>query len=174
MTGPISRGAGTNMSSPCGRGPPSWLVISAGAPSSGPTASASGGSSTTSAVNTLGSYVSSGRGMLTTLPHAGHLPCLPANSSRTCSFFPHGQVNVTTVALASCVSSSGSAFDGTLSPGLRQEVGDLQVKGPSLQVRIVQLPAFHLEDSENILPLLLRGLVAQAIPRQLEEHDVFR
>src|SRR5262245_56559406 len=55
-----------------------------------------------------------------------------------------------------------------------QHVADAQLRGEAVQVRLVETASLHLQHPQDVRPLLVRGLVAEAIPAQLEEDHVLR
>lgn len=51
----------------------------------------------------------------------------------------------------------------------RNEVGDLQMPSPALQVITIQSRTLHLQDSPNVAPLAVRNFAPSAEPNELGE-----
>jgi hypothetical protein len=59
-------------------------------------------------------------------------------------------------------------------PGAPQQVGHAEVGGPAVEVGVVQPAGVDLQDAEDVAPLALRGLIAEAEPFELEQDNILR
>jgi hypothetical protein len=56
--------------------------------------------------------------------------------------------------------------------GAGQQVGDAQLRGPVVQVGLIELPGPDPQDAQDIRPLSVGTLASQAIPLQFQQDDV--